>query len=243
MKTTLFFLLGLIVLASCSKQTGADDGTLDNCMVARLSQQSDTAALNTYFTYNTQGLPTKIKRVGYETNFSYSGNKVFQEEAGNTRVYTIGTDTLALYSVATYNANTDSVVYFYNADKYLIKSIRYYNGIKKDSIGYVVENGNVTSMTHYNEYGYVNYFRTFTYYSNLDAKHWMYTKLAGDYGYNYYPWLGKPNRNLVKSSAQYSDVEAYSYTFDKNGKVEKIQFTVFGLPDLVYILNVGYNCK
>lgn len=243
MKTIIFFLLGLFVLASCSKQTGADVGTLDHCMVARLSQQSDTAALNTYFTYNAEGLPTKIKRVGYETNFSYSGNKVFQEEAGNTRVYTIGTDTLARYSVATYNAITDSIVYFYNADKYLIKSIRFNNGIKKDSIGYVIENGNVTSMTYYNEYGYVNYFRTFTYYSNLDAKHWMYTKLAGDYGYNYYPWLGKPNRNLVKSSAQYSDVEAYSYTFDKNGKIEKIQFTVFGLPDLRYTLNVGYYCK
>lgn len=243
MKTNIFFLLGLVMLAACSKQSGSNDDTLDNCMIARFSQQGDTAALNTYFTYNAQGLPAQIKRVGYETNFSYSGNKVLQEEAGNIRVYTIGTDSLAQYSVSTYNSNTDSIAYIYNADKYLIKSIHFYNGVKKDSIGYVVENGNVISMTHYNEYGYVNYFRTFTYYSNLEAKHWMYTKLAGDYGYNYYPWLGKPNKNLVKSSAQYSDIEAYSYTFDKNGKVEKIQFTVFGLPDIRYIVNVGYNCR
>ena len=153
------------------------------------------------------------------------------------------TASLAQYAIIKDGINVDSTVFLYNSEKYLVKSIHYFNSVKKDSIGYVIENGNVKSMTYYNEYGYVNYFRNFTYHSNLETKHWMYTKINGDYGYFYYPWLGKPNKNLLKSSSQYSDLEDYTYQFDQNGKIEKIQVTIFGTPNISYSINVGHTCR
>lgn len=246
MKTTIsIFLFCCLVFAACNKQKNDDDsnGTPDNCIISRLSQQGDTAAYNIRYSFNAQGLPVNIKATNYEINFSYSGNKVTQTEGPHVTVYTIGTDSLAQYSVVKNGGNTDSTVYLYNAEKYRIKSIHYYNGVKKDSIGYVIENGDVKSMTYYNEYGYVNYFRDFVYHANLETKHWMYTRLNGDYGYFYYPWLGKPNKHLLKSSSQYGDLDAYNYQFDKNGKIENMQVTIFGTPNLSYTINVGHDCK
>ena len=233
------------MFTACNKQKNDDDtnGTPDNCIISRLSQQGDTAALNTYFSFNAQWLPTRVKTSGSEIIFSYNENKVIQQEAGITRVYTIGNDSLAQYSILKSGADKDSTIYMYSNEKYLIKSIRYLNGVKKDSVGYVIENGNVKSMTYYNEFGYVNYFRTFTYHTSLEAKHWMYTKLGGDYGYFFYPWLGKPNKNLIKSSAQYSDIDSYTYEFDSNGKIKKIQVTVFGTPNISSTVNVEHSCR
>jgi hypothetical protein len=234
----------LVVIAACGKKANDDsNGTPGNCVISRLSQQGDTAALSTYYSYNAQGLPTRIKAVNYEINFAYNGNKVIQTEGAHITTYTIGTDSLAQYAIVRDGSNVDSTVFLYNAEKYRIKSIHFFNGVKKDSIGYVIENGNVKSMTYYNEYGYVNYFRDFVYHTNLETKHWMYTKLNGDYGYFYYPWLGKPNKNLLKSSAQYGDLDSYNYSFDKNGKVEKMQVTVYGTPNISYTINVGHDCK
>lgn len=246
MKTTLNFLLFCcLVMVACSKQNDDDNNneTPENCIISKLSQQGDTAALSTYYSFTAQGLPARVKGVNYEINFSYSGNKVTQTEGGHTTIYIIGQDSLAQYSLVTDGRNIDSTVYLYNTEKYRIKSIHFFNGIKKDSVGYVIENGNVKSMIHYNEFGYVNYFRDFTYHINLEAKHWMYTKLNSDYGYLYYPWLGRPNKNLVKSSAQYGQLDAYNYLFDSKGKIEKMQVTIFGTPDFSYNINVEHTCK
>jgi len=235
-------LLYLLFVCACSKKSETND-TPENCDISRLSQQGDTTALNTYYSYNPQGLPARIKASNYEVNFSYADGKVFQEEGGITRVYTIGTDSLAQYSIIRFGADADSTIYLYNAEKYQVKSIHYFKGIKKDSIGYVIENGNVKSMTYYNEYGYVNYFREFTYHTNLDAKNWVYTKLTGDYGYFYYPWLGKPNKNLLKSSAQYTEIETYNYQFDAGGKIGKFTITSIGTPNVTATINIDYNCR
>jgi len=232
-------------MAACIKNGKDDTGneTIENCVISHLSQQGDTTALSTYYSYNVQGLPTRIKAVNYEINFAYNGNQVIQTEGTHVTVYTIGTDSLAQYAIVRDGSNVDSTLFLYNSEKYRVKSIHYFNGIKKDSIGYVIENGNVKSMTYYNEYGYVNYFRNFIYHSNLENKHWMYTKLNGDYGYFYYPWLGKPNKNLLKSSSQYSDLDNYNYQFDQKGKIEKIQVTIFGTPDITYSIQVGHTCN
>lgn len=244
MKLTVQTSLFLLLLCGCTKNGSDDPGTtLENCTVARVWQQGDTAALSTNYSFNALGLPVRIKAVNFEINFAYSGNQVIQTEGLHVTVYNIGTDSLAQYAIVRNAANVDSTVFFYNTEKYRVKSVHYFNGIKKDSIGYVIENGNVTAMTYYNEYGYVNYFREFSYHTNLEAKHWMYTKLNGDYGYFYYPWLGKPNMHLLKSSKQYSDLDAYTYQFDSNGKVEKMQVTIYGTPNSNYTVNVGYSCK
>jgi len=241
--TNPIFLFCCFLLTACSKQSNDDSKTPDNCVISKLSQQGDTTALSTNYSFNAQGLPTRIKAVSYEINFSYNNSQVIQTEGSHTTTYTIGTDSLAQYAIIKDGINVDSTVFLYNSEKYLVKSIHYFNSVKKDSIGYVIENGNVKSMTYYNEYGYVNYFRNFTYHSNLETKHWMYTKINGDYGYFYYPWLGKPNKNLLKSSSQYSDLEDYTYQFDQNGKIEKIQVTIFGTPNISYSINVGHTCR
>lgn len=239
-----YLLIFLFCITGCTKETDETaKEILDNCVLTKISQQGDTTALSTNYIYAGNGLPAKIKGTNFEINFSYSVNKVLLQEGGITREYTLGNDSLAQYSITRFGSDTDSSVYFYNQDKYQIKSIRFFNGVKKDSIGYVIANGNVISMKFYNEYGYVNYFRDFTYHSNIETKYWMYTKLGGDYGYFYYPWLGKPNKNLLKSTAQYGVLDSYDYQFDIGGKIEKISVTNYGLPTVITSLNLSYSCN
>ena len=71
------------------------------------------------------------------------------------------------------------------------------------------------------------------------------TKLGGEYGYFYYPWLGRPNVNLMKKQTQgiWGMVE-YQYEFNASGFISKIFETSLGsVPPYTTTLSVEHDCK
>jgi len=237
------FLTTIVFIYSCTK---TNEPIYEDCQLTRTSSTSDTSILSTSYYYDAQGMLIQIKSTQYQIDISYSGNKVIKTEGGAQIEYTIGPDTTAISSTSipsTPGEQIYSMVYTYDANKYLVKSVGYLDGVIWDSVSQVVVNGNVI-RTSWHQHNGVDIANDYTFYTD-SAKIWTYTKLGGEYGYFYYPWLGRPNVNLMKKQSQgiYGMLE-YQYEFNASGFISKIFETVPGnVPPYTVTFNVEHNCK
>ena len=234
----------IIFLYSCTK---TDEPIYEDCQLTRTVTAGDTSNFSTRYYYDANGLLTQIMATNYQIDISYNGNKVIKTEGGFQHEYTIGSDTTAISSTSIPSTPGEQIysrVYTYDANKYLIKWVGYLDGVIWDSASQVVVNGNVVRNS-YREHGRVEDIVNDYSFTTDSAKIWTYTKLGGEYGYFYYPWLGHPNVNLMKKQTQgiWGMVE-YQYEFNASGFISKIFQTDLGnVPPSTFTLNVEHDCK
>jgi hypothetical protein len=224
-----------------------DDLIYTDCQLTRISQPGDTSFYSTRFYYNPSGLLTQIKSSNREANFRYETNKVIQEEANFRIEFIIGGDSVATHSIQ-YTGPGDPVYtvnYYYNPDKYLTKAVGYLDGVLWDSTMYTVTNGNVTQTQWHQHNSVVDIVNDYSYHADKPAKLWIYTKLGGDFGYFYYPWLGKPNKNLMKGQKQGTfTLSDYQYELNTSGFISKIIYTSLdSSPPYTVEQTADHNCK
>jgi len=234
----------IIFLYGCTK---TDDPIYEDCQLTRTSSAGDTSSMSTRYYYDANGLLTQIIATQYQIDISYSGNKIIKNEVGSLIEYTIGPDSTAISSTSIPSSPSEQIysrVYTYDANKYLVKWVGYLDGVIWDSASQVVVNGNVVRNS-YREHNRVEDIVNDYSFTADSAKIWTYTKLGGEYGYFYYPWLGRPNVNLMKRQTQgvWGMVE-YQYEFNASGFISKIFETSLGsVPPYTITLNVEHDCK
>lgn len=215
-----------IALFGCGK---SDDPIYNSCQLTRIVQPGDSSAVSTRFYYDANGALISIQAVNYRIDFTYSGNKIIKEEAGVRTEYTIGPDSTTVSSKQVTDNPSDpiyTVDYFYDENKYLVKTIGYLDGVLWDSSWRVVENGNVIKHTYHQHNTVVDIVNDYSFHTDQTAKLWIYTKLAGEYGYFYYPWLGRPNRNLMKMQSQGSfQLTGQNYILDGSGFISQVIYS------------------
>ena len=234
----------IIFLYSCTK---TDDPIYDDCQLTRTVTPGDTNNISTRYYYDAQGLLIQIKATNYQIDFSYSGNKIIKDEMGSLIEYTIGPDTTAISSASIPSSPGEQVysrVYTYDANKYMVKWVGYLDGVIWDSASQVVVNGNVVSNRYRQHNTVVDIVNDYSFTSD-SAKIWIYSKLGGEYGYFYYPWLGRPNVNLMKKQSQGSfGMVEYQYEFNASGFISRIFETSLGsVPPYTITIDLEHNCK
>lgn len=241
------FLLSLatVLLYSCTKN---DEPIYSSCQLTRIVQPGDTAALSTRYSYDANGFLTRIQATNYAIDITYSGNKVIKSEPGVSIEYTIGPDSLAISSrqiTANPGDPVYTVEYFYDANKYLVKTVGFFDGVRWDSTWRTVDNGNVVQHSYRQHNTVVDIVNDYSYYTDLEAKLWTYTKLGGEYGYFYYPWLGRPNKNLMKRQSQGTfQMADYKYEFNSSGFISKIIYTSLDSnPPYSVNWSLEHDCK
>jgi len=218
--------IATVIIIGCSPDS--DDPIYTDCQLTRIMQAGDTSFFSTRFYYNASGLLSQIRASNYQVDFTYEPNKVIKHDQGYQIEFTLGPDSLAVSSVQ-YTGPGDpvySVNYHYNAEKYLVKAVGYLDGVLWDSTMYTINNGNVTQTRWHQHNGVVDIVNDYSYHTDKTAKLWIYTKLGGDYGYFYYPWMGRPNKNLLKGQKQGTfEMSDYQYQLDASGFIAKIIYT------------------
>lgn len=233
------------MLFSCSK---SDEPVYTDCQLTRVVQAGDTTALSTRYYYDGDGFLYSIRATQYRIDFTHSGNKIYKDEAGTITEYTLGPDSTTISSKQTTDNPSDPVYttqYFYDANKYLIKTIGYLDGVLWDSSWRVVDNGNVIRHSYHQHNTVVDIVNDYSFYTDVTAKLWSYTKVAGEYGYFYYPWLGRPNKNLMKRQSQGSfQMAEYKYEFNASGYISKIVYTSLdSAPPYSVNWTIEHDCK
>jgi len=234
----------IVFLFSCTK---TDEPIYENCQLTRIVYPGDTSYISTRYYYDANGLLTQIKATQEQIDISYSSNKVIVTQNGYQGEYTIGPDSMAIAYTSIPSTPGESIysrVYTYDANKYLIKWVGYWDGVLWDSASQVVVNGNVVRNS-YREHGRVeDIVNDYSFYSD-SAKIWTYTKLGGEYGYFYYPWLGRPNVNLMKKQTQgiWGMLE-YQYEFNASGFISRyFQSQLSSAPPYTETISVEHNCQ
>ncbi|MFT3845845.1 MAG: hypothetical protein QM725_12395 [Lacibacter sp.] len=224
----LFTVVILLLLAACSKDDKDNGKPADGktCFVTKSYIDGDTSQYATKFIYNSSDLVVYVDGVGSDDySISYESNKITIRgvppyTADNYTVYYLRSDSMA-YASAYYlsGVQIDTTLYFYDAGKYLAKSVRYTSAFGKDSVLMTYSAGNLQKIIIYNSNG-TKPQATFEYY-NDSCKSWMYQAIApyNNNGY-YYPWLGKGNKNLIKSFTTdfYSTLSTVSIKYTINAK-------------------------
>ncbi|MBL0134658.1 MAG: hypothetical protein IPP79_11935 [Chitinophagaceae bacterium] len=253
MKITLITALILLLLIpvafiGCTKGEN-DPKTSKYCLVTKWYAQGDTSQTSTKFSYDIQDRLIFWDGPGPVDNTIEYGNKSITIRAvapysGNYSIYYLNDDTTTNYSV-TYNGGIvlDSTLYFYDASKFLIKSVRYTDAFGKDSVIMTYSNENLAKIVIYNSNGTAPQ-ATFDYYTD-SSKSWVYQNI-GPYNNNglYLPWLGRSNKNLIKSySSDFNgNPEPITITYQKNtdGYVTKYIMNFMGTSDNHFL---EYKCK
>lgn len=237
----------LTITLNCTK--GSNDQVADNCIVTKWYSQGDTSQTSIRFTYDNQNRIIFWDGPGPSDNtITYETNKItIRGVAPNTNsyiVYYLRSDSLANSSAQYINGSLlDTTLYFYDIDKYLVKSVRYTSAFGKDSVMMNYSNGNLDKITIYTSNGLASQ-ATFQYYPD-SSKLWAYQNI-GPFNNNglYYPWLGRTNKNLIKSySSEFNGNPSpvtISYTLNGNKYVEKYSMTYMGNTDQHFF---EYHCQ
>jgi hypothetical protein len=246
--SALFLLLIPFVYIGCTK--GETDPIAKNyCLVTKWYSQGDTSQTSTKFTYDAQDRLVFWDGPGPVDNTIEYGNKSIMMRAvapysSNYTTYFLNNDTTTSYSL-TYNGGIllDSTLYFYDASKFLVKSVRYTDAFGKDSVIMTYTNENLSKIIIYNSNGTAPQ-ATFDYYTD-SSKSWVYQNL-GPYNNNglYLPWLGRSNKNLIKSfSSEFNgnpEPIIMNYTKNNNGYIDSYSALFMGNTAFYYL---EYKCK
>lgn len=241
MKTALLWLVilsGLALLLATCTPDDLDDRIYNQCLVTRIViPGTDTGQSSTRYYYNAND---GVARIGYggasDMVFIYENGKIIERGTNpadpNYRVYFLSPDTTAYASITYLNGQVlDSTRYTYDADKYLVKSVRFTSAFGKDSVLQTFENGNLTRIVIYNSNGTTPQAQ-FTY-TNLPSKSWVYQGM-GPYNNNgfYFPWLGKANKNLIATVRSdfngNNDPATLNWQMNASGFVKTASFNFLG---------------
>jgi hypothetical protein len=231
-----FLLVSLFLFITACNRNGEVE-IPGNCIVTKWYSQGDTSQNAYRFTYNNQDRVVLWDGPGPGDNtYSYESGKITSRGTPpneNTYInYYLRSDSMAAYSVSYINGTQlDSTLYFYDAGQYLVKSVRYTAAFGKDSVLMEYASGNLSKITIYNSNGTAPQ-ATFQYYPD-SSKSWFYQAL-GPYNNNsiYLPWLGRGNKNLIKSyisefNGNPSTV-LFNYSFKPNGYIDQYTLSYLG---------------
>lgn len=247
-------ILLLILLLSPFIYIGCTKGKIDpvvknNCLVTKWYVQGDTSQTSTKFTYDVQDRLIFWDGPGpIDNTIEYGNNSITMRavapNSGNYTTYYLNNDTTTSYSLTYIGGKLlDSTLYFYDAARFLIKSVRYTDAFGKDSVIMTYSNENLSKIVIYNSNGTAPQ-ATFDYYSD-SSKSWVYQNI-GPYNNNgvYLPWLGRSNKNLIKSySSDFNGNPAplnINYTRNSNGYVDSYSILYMGNSDYYYL---EYRCE
>lgn len=248
MKTTTlrkFGLASLIVIAttlSCTKNDNEEDEKAYNfCLVTKTySAGADTGQSSSKYFYD------NLDRLIY---WDYSGvtDITYRYEPGKITVgnnppdpssystYYLSADSTS-YASATYRQGqqSDTINYYYDNNKNLIKAVRYTPVFGIDSVVQTYTDGNLTKLVHFSSNGRTS---QFTYqYTTITSKSWLYDHYGTFlYAGFYMPWFGRPNKNLIKTMRyEYLgnvDAAEINYEMNQSGYVKAATMTSVGNVD------------
>lgn len=221
-----YFVLLLVILQSaCAKQTQppADKKcqltgltTLPENLNKRLTYQYDEAGRLIYIDNNP----------GSDISITYEASKItlfyLPVENGHHIVFYLNNDSLATYAEVYQKDSLHTTRYFtYTEDGYLKQLKELSRGLETNyTVSY--SDGNITEVES-NFRGLITT-TSFEYFESINT-HWNYQLQLPFVGNStYYPWLGKPHKNLLQSFKVInfpSMASEYTYELKENGLIHK----------------------
>jgi len=235
----------LVALISCDPQE--NPVIYEDCLITTIFPSGDTTNSSTSINYDVQNRITAINYANSTTAFQYLPGKIgmyYPSDASIYTIYYLQGDSIAIGSASYAQGNrTDTVVYEYDNNGYLVKTVRNNPVTGKDSSFLLYQNGNLTSITSYLSNGAVDHVNID--YTQLPAKTWFYQNFAAYLNFSfYYPWLGKPSKNLVQSfTSTYNgnpQPVSFDYTIDPSGYVNRYKESFLGNSS---VMNYAYSCR
>lgn len=234
-------ILALLLVAgffACTRNEDPEQ-VYDYCRVSRVyTPGTDTGFSAMRLFYDAQDRLTQIdgstdQRVDYLPGQIRMNFLSF--DPGTYTIYFLNPDSSAHTSIH-YNAGVrmDSMRYYYDTEGYLVKSVRFTQAFGKDSVIQSFSNGDLSRITYYSSNGNVS--QANFEYTDLPAKSWWYQSLH-PYNNNgqYYPWLGKANRHLVRVvRSEFNgnpDPVTMSYELNASGYVKTSTMNFLGTND------------
>ncbi len=236
--TSCFVLVLLASLLSCTRGS-EPERVYDFCRVTRVySPGTDTGFSAMKLFYDNQDRLVLIDGATDE-RIDYLPGQIrmyyLSFDPGTYTVYLLNPDSTAHTSL-NYNAGTrmDSTLYYYDAEGYLVKSVRFTQAFGKDSVLQSFANGNLSRITYYSSNGNIS--QANFEYTDQPAKSWWYQQF-GPFNANgqYFPWLGKANRNLIRTvRSEFNgnpDPATMSYELNASGYVRTSTMSFLGTTD------------
>jgi hypothetical protein len=243
-------ILVFTLLGSCSKDN--DEPVFALCLLTKSSSAGDTSHTSTNYFYDSNDRLVKIivpspPGTVWGTNITYGSNVITTTDVAGGTAYTkyyLTADTLA-YASASYSqgSRTDTVSYFYDTDKHLVKAVRYNHVFGKDSTFLAYANNNLSLVKTYYTNGAID--QSSFEYGTTDAKAWYYQNIGPYLLFDQYlPWFGKPNQKLISSfSATYNgNPQPVSLTYNLNASGYVASFTTVYLGTRSQT-NFEYTCR
>lgn len=237
--------------ASCTKADNAEP-IYQQCLITKSYVGSDTGQSSNNFLYDNADRLRQIVMPGpsgyvWGTNITYGTNSISLSDIagiGGLVKYYLTPDTLA-YASATYRDGnrTDTVNYFYDANKFLVKTVRYNYVFGKDSSFLTYANNNLVLIKTFMPNGAIE--QASYEYNNLDAKAWYYQNHAPYLHFDaYYPWFGRGNTKLISSfSFTYNgnpQPVSLTYNLNASGYVTSMTAVHLGISSKT---NYEYSCR
>ena len=232
----------LFVICACTPDKNEE--VYDNCILKEIVTNGDTSLSKGTFAYDASGRLTSISNHNSYLLVAYADHQITTTESPDlVRKYFIGNDSLAKYRVSTWTGAVDSTVYEYDSDRYLRKQVRYQNGSFADSVTYIYVNGNRVKWTRYNKTGVSDY-SDLKYDENLVLKSW-YLQNFQSWPDLYFPFLGKPNKNLIieQRIPAWNTWASFSYKFNASGYVTQFIDRNEGAGGASATHNLIYDCQ
>ena len=250
-KNCLLFII-LISISVLSCETNKEDPVYERCLPTKYYTQGDTSQSSINLIYDSNDRLVKMIQPSppgttWGSNIEYGTNTVtitdLVPSTGYNKFY-LGADSLA-YASAAYAQGilTDTVAYYYNAEKYLVKAVRINHVFGKDSSLFTYADNNLVRIDTYQSNGAIDY-ASFTY-GSAPSKAWYYQNNSIYLPYTfYYPWYGKASSRLVTSfSFTYNGNPQpvnIAYTLNASGYINSIEQTFLGNKSKTFF---EYSCR
>jgi len=220
----------------------------EDCQITSIFPSGDTSNTSTSLQYDSQNRLVHINYAGpNSTSFQYNAGKIkifYPSDPSIYTMYYLQGDSVALGSSSYSQGNrTDTAIYLYDMNGYLVKAVRYNNVFGKDSSFLTYQGGNLSSIITYLSNGAVE--QVHINYTSVPAKSWFYQNFASYLHFSfYYPWLGKRSANLVQSfTSTYNgnpQPVTFDYIMDPSGYVNRYTEHFLGSSS---VMNYRYTCR
>ncbi len=235
-------ILMLFVIFACSHNN--NEPVYNNCVLKAIITNGDTSSSKATFDYDTLG---RLVRINYPQShtlqIAYADHQITTTETNSYQRYILGNDSMAKYRIGNNGSSVDSTVYQYVSERYLVKQVLYIDRIFYDSVIYKYMNGNRVNWTRYNQTGITDY-SDLKYDENLFVKTW-YLQTLGSWPDGYFPFLGKPNKNLIieQKIPAWSTWFTISYKMNASGYVTHIRYKNEAAGGATSDHDVVYDCQ
>jgi YD repeat-containing protein len=239
-----FALLVVLLQSACAKQT--QPPAEEKCQFTGITTFHENLNKGLTYQYDEAGRLIYIdNNYGSDVAITYEASKItlfyLPVENGHHIVFYLNNDSLATYAEEYNKDSLHTTRYFtYTEDGYLKHLKELSRGLETNyTVSY--SNGNITEVES-NFRGLITT-TSFEYFESINT-HWNYQlKLPFVGNSTYYPWLGKPHKNLLKSFKVInfpSMAFEYTYELKENGLINKrSQHSQFGTSELL----MQYQCN